>query len=41
MCFKFILAKGSREKTSLVLSPLQIDDERAFELSFSENHDST
>jgi hypothetical protein len=41
MCFKFILAKGSREKASFVLSTLQIDDERAFELGLSENHDST
>ena len=41
MRFKFILAKGPREKASLVLSALQIDDERVFEPGFSENHDST
>ena len=41
MCLKFILAEGPREKASLVLSALQINDERALELGFSEDQDST
>jgi hypothetical protein len=39
VCFKFILAKGSRKKPPVVFSAIQINDKGALEFSLGENHD--
>jgi hypothetical protein len=38
MRFEFILAKGSREKASRVLAPLEIDHKCTFQLCLDEDH---
>jgi hypothetical protein len=37
---KLLLAKRAREESPVVVSPLEVDDEGAFELCLCENHDS-
>jgi hypothetical protein len=36
--YELTFAPGSREKPSLVFAPLELNDERSFQLAFNENH---
>jgi hypothetical protein len=38
MCLELVLAEGAREVSAVVAATLEVEDERARELGFSEDH---